>query len=67
MCSINHILNVIILEHNKSCCVFPPANKCSARPSLVEINFLMLKQLFPSLTKEKKEKRKSLRVTPKCW
>ena len=52
MCSINHILNVIILEHNKSCCVFPPANKCSARPSLVEINFLMLKQLFPSLIEQ---------------
>ena len=28
------------------CCVFRPANGCSARCSLVELNFLTLKQLF---------------------
>ena len=35
-----HFFSVII------CCVFRPANGCSARLSLVKINFLMLKQLF---------------------
>ena len=39
-------------------CVFWPANRCSACHSLVEINFLTLKQLFPSLTEENKERRK---------
>ena len=29
-----------------ACCVFRPANGCSAHCSLVEINFLPLKQLF---------------------
>ena len=32
------------------CCAFQPANGCSACRLLVEIDFLMLKQLFPSLT-----------------
>ena len=32
--------------YNNVCCVFRPANGCLARSSLVEINFLMLKQLF---------------------
>ena len=32
------------------CCVFWPANGCSACRSLVEINFLMLQQLFPSIS-----------------
>ena len=35
-----------------ACCVFWPANGCSAHHSLVEIDFLMLKQLFPSLTEQ---------------
>ena len=39
-----------------SCCVFWPANWCSGCHSLVEINFLTLKQLFPSLTEQKKKK-----------
>ena len=38
------------------CCVFQPANGYSARCSLVEIDFLMLKQLFPSLTEQNKQK-----------
>ena len=38
------------------CCIFQPANGCSARHSLVEINFLALKLLFPSQTEENKEK-----------
>ena len=29
------------------CCVFWPANRCSAHRSLVEVIFLTLKQLFP--------------------
>ena len=38
------------------CCVFRPANGCSACHSLVEIDFLTLKQLFPSLTEQNKQK-----------
>ena len=38
------------------CCVFRPANRCSACGSLVEIHFLMIKQLFPSLTEQNKQK-----------
>ena len=44
------------------CCVFRPANRCSACRSLVEIDFLMLKQLFPSLMEQNKQKIKGVRV-----
>ena len=44
------------------CCVFQPAIDCSASRSLVKINFLMQKQLFPSLMEENKEKRKQSRT-----
>ena len=37
------------------CCVFRPANGCSAPHSLIKIDFLMLKQLFPSLTEQNKQ------------
>ena len=33
-----------------ACCVFPPANRCSACCLLVEIIFLMLKQVLPSFS-----------------
>ena len=36
-------------------CVFQPANGCSTHRSLVEIDFLMLKQLVPSLTQQNKQ------------
>ena len=39
-------------------CVFRPAKGCSARRLLVEIDFLTLKQLFPSLTEQNKQKNK---------
>ena len=35
---------------NVGCCAFRPANGCSTRRSLVEINFLMFKQLFTSFS-----------------
>ena len=38
------------------CCVFRPVNGCSACRLLVKIDFLMLKQLFPSLTEQNKQK-----------
>ena len=38
------------------CFVFQPANGCSTRRSLVKIDFLTLKQLFPSLTEQNKQK-----------
>ena len=44
------------------CCVFRPVNGCSARRLLVKINFSKPKQLFPSLTKQNKEKRKESRT-----
>ena len=37
------------------CCVFRPANGCPARRSLVEIDFLTIQQLFPSLTEQNKQ------------
>ena len=37
------------------CCVFRPANRCSARRLLVKIDFLTLKKLFPSLTEQNKQ------------
>ena len=63
------------------CSVFWPANGCSTCRSLVKAKFMMLNQLFQSLTKENKEKRKQnstktcnkrgvyqrLGVTLKCW
>ena len=39
-------VNYYVLLTTNDCCVFRPMNKCSAHRSLVEINFLMLKQLF---------------------
>ena len=36
------------------CCVFQPANGCSAHRLLVKIDLLTLKQLFPSLTEQNK-------------
>ena len=42
------------------CCVFRPANGCSACRSLVKIDFLMLKQLFLSLTEQNKQKIKDI-------
>ena len=50
------------LRNGILCCVFQPANGCSACCSLVEINFLMLKQLFLSLAEQNKEKRKEIRT-----
>ena len=38
-------VRLLVLE-DEVFCVFRPANRCSARCSLVEINFLTLKQLF---------------------
>ena len=50
--------NVLHKEHNNYiCCVFRPVNGCSACGSLVKINFLTQKQLFPSLSKKNKEKK----------
>ena len=46
--------------HNLYCCVFWPANRCSTHHSLVEIDFLMLKQLFPSLTEQNKQNKEGL-------
>ena len=43
-------------NQNHDCCVFLPVNGCSARHSLVEIDFLMLKQLFRTLTEQNKQK-----------
>ena len=40
---------LFFLVTNPKCCVFRPVNGCSTRRVLVEIMFLMLKQLFPSL------------------
>ena len=52
----------VILRHPVTvhCCVFQPANGCSARHSLVKIDFLTLKQLFLSKTEQNK-------VTPERW
>ena len=46
------------IRFTSNCCVFRPANGCSARRSLVKIDFLTLKQLFPSLTEQNKQKSK---------
>ena len=47
---------ILSLKLSIICCVFRPANRCSACRLLIEIDFLMLKQLFPSLTKQNKQK-----------
>ena len=39
-------VQIFLQDWVNKCCVFQPANMCSAHRSLVEINFLMLKQLF---------------------
>ena len=59
----NHDCQILFYKSAKwhNCCVFWPANGCSAGHSLVEIN-LMLKQLFLSLTELNKEKRKESRI-----
>ena len=49
-------------EKSDKCCVFQPANGCSACCLLVEIDFLMLQQLFPSLTEQNKQKIKGKRL-----
>ena len=48
--------NIVISLFYRMCCVFRPANGCSAHSLLVEKDFLMLKQLFPSLTEQNKQK-----------
>ena len=50
--------NILAFFRKLVCCVFQPANQCSACSRLVEIKFLMPKQLFLSLTEENIEKRK---------
>ena len=52
VCSLSVSASNLIYCKFNSCCVFRPANGCSACHSLVEIDFLMLKQLFPSLTEQ---------------
>ena len=49
-----------------TCCVFQPANQCSARRLMVKIIFLVLKQVFPDyyFTSGKKEK-KAQKITKK--
>ena len=42
-------VNLCIVWYPGVCCVFQPANGCSARRSLVEKDFLMLKQIWLSL------------------
>ena len=49
------------------CCVTRPANGCSANRLQVKIDFLMLKQLFLSLTEQNKQllgDNQHLRATP---
>ena len=51
VCSLDFLSTAFRLIAGKTagkngCCVFRPANGCSARRSLIEINFLTLKQLF---------------------
>ena len=50
--------NILAFFRKLVCCVFQPANQCSACSRLVEIKFLMPKQLFLSITEENIEKRK---------
>ena len=52
VCSLSVSASNLIYCKFNSCCVFRPANGCSAHRSLVEIDFLTLKQLFPSLTEQ---------------
>ena len=50
-----------------NCCVFRPANGCSARRLLVEIDFLMLKQLFQSLMEQNKQKNNAKNNAKSCF
>ena len=51
-----------------SCCVFPPANRCSACRSLVKIIYFALKQVFSyfSVTNRKKERKAVLKHAKTC-
>ena len=53
-----------VIGASQGCCVFWPANGCSARRLLVKIDFLMLKQLFLSLTEQNKHK---IKRKPQFW